>query len=220
MSIPEAIHTLTAHLPEGARLVAVTKTQPVENLRVAYQAGCRLFGENKVQEMVAKQPELPADVAWHLIGHLQSNKVKYIAPFVALIHSVDSLKLLQEIDRQAARNGRVIDCLLQIHIAEEESKFGLDATEAETLLLSEAFGALAHVRVVGLMGMATNTDDMQQVRQEFRGLKNLYDRLSRIERPNVAFSELSMGMSGDYPIAVEEGSTLIRVGSAIFGARN
>ncbi|QJW89019.1 YggS family pyridoxal phosphate-dependent enzyme [Spirosoma taeanense] len=218
--IAEAIRQIETELQGKARLVAVTKTKPVNLLREAYDAGCRRFGENKVQEMADKQPQLPADVEWHLIGHLQTNKVKYMAPFVAVIHSVDSLKLLQEIDKQARKHNRVIDCLLQIYIADEETKFGLLPEEAETLLNAPELNDLIHIRIVGLMGLATNTDDQQQVRQEFRGLKQLYDRLSAVQRPNVAFRELSMGMSGDYLIAVEEGSTLVRVGSAIFGARN
>lgn len=218
--IAESIRRIEHDLEGRARLIAVTKTKPVALLLEAYDAGCRLFGENKVQEMADKQPQLPADVQWHLIGHLQSNKVKYIASFAALIHSVDSLKLLQEINKQAAKHGRVIDSLLQIHIADEETKFGLDPTEAEALLNAPELASLTNTRIIGLMGLATNTDDEAKIRAEFRGLKALYDRLSAINRPNVAFSELSMGMSGDYHIAVEEGSTLVRVGSAIFGARN
>ncbi len=217
--IAEAIHQIEQQLAGRARLVAVTKTKPVPSLWEAYNAGCRLFGENKVQEMTDKQPQLPADVEWQLIGHLQTNKVKYIAPFVSLIHSVDSLKLLVEIDKQAAKHNRVIDCLLQIYIANEETKFGLSAAEAEALLQAPEIDALAHVRIVGLMGLATNTDDQNQIRREFRGLKNLYDRLASLAHPRAEFRELSMGMSGDYQIAVEEGSTLVRVGSAIFGAR-
>jgi hypothetical protein len=221
MSIAEnfrAFEEKLAHSP--ARLVAVSKTQPVEVLREAYDAGCRCFGENKVQEMVAKHEALPPDVEWHLIGHLQTNKVKYIAPFVALIHSVDSLKLLQEINKQAARNNRVQDCLLQLHIAQEETKFGFSYDEAESLLHSDELSALTHVRILGLMGMASNVDDETQIRREFRGLKQFFDRMQReAARPGVSFRELSMGMSGDWTIAVEEGSTLVRVGSAIFGAR-
>lgn len=218
--IGDIIHQLEQELQGRARLIAVTKTKPVPMLQEAYDAGCRLFGENKVQEMADKQPQLPADVQWHLIGHLQTNKVKYIAPFVALIHSVDSLKLLQEINKQGGKNNRVIDCLLQIYIADEETKFGLSAEEATALLKSPELDALPNVRIVGLMGLATNTDDTEQVRREFRGLKQLYDTLASIDRAMIQFSELSMGMSGDYRIAVEEGSTLIRVGSAIFGSRN
>jgi pyridoxal phosphate enzyme (YggS family) len=218
--IAENIQKIEAELNGRAQLIAVTKTKPVAMLQEAYEAGCRMFGENKVQEMVEKQPQLPADVKWHLIGHLQTNKVKYIAPFVALIHSVDSMKLLQEINKQAAKHNRSIDCLLQIYIADEDTKFGLSAEEAELLLTAGELDQLVNVRIIGLMGLATNTDNEAQIRQEFRGLKQLYDRLSAISRPNVAFEQLSMGMSGDYQIAVEEGSTLVRVGSAIFGSRN
>ena len=218
--IADTIRQLEKELQGRARLIAVTKTKPVPLLLEAYDAGCRLFGENKVQEMADKQPQLPPDVQWHMIGHLQTNKVKYIAPFVALIHSVDSLKLLQEINKQAAKNERIIDCLLQIYIADEETKYGLLPDEARYLLNTPELDRLTHVRIVGLMGLATNTDDEGQVRREFRELKQLYDTLALIQRPNIRFSELSMGMSGDYRIALEEGSTLVRVGSAIFGARN
>jgi pyridoxal phosphate enzyme (YggS family) len=217
--IAESIQLIERELAGKARLIAVTKTKPVSMLQEAYDAGSRLFGENKVQEMAEKQPQLPADVNWHMIGHLQSNKVKYIAGFVTLIHSVDSLKLLQEINRQAAKHNRVIDCLLQIHIATEETKFGLSADEAEALLQSPELDQLSNIRIIGLMGLASNTDNQKQVRQEFRGLKQLFDKLATISRTMLHFEELSMGMSGDYSIAVEEGSTLVRVGSAIFGAR-
>ncbi len=205
----------------NARLVAVTKTKPVEDLIAAYEAGCTTFGENKVQEMLAKWEVLPKDIAWHLIGHLQSNKVKYIAPFVQMIHSVDSLRLLQEIDKQAAKNERVIDCLLQIFIAQEETKFGLLPEEAQAILASEELQKLRHIRLVGLMGMASNTDNLAQVRQEFKDLKSLFDTfaLQFNNLPNVVWKELSMGMSGDYLLAAQEGSTLVRVGSAIFGNR-
>jgi PLP dependent protein len=221
MSVKENLKRIESQLAStSGRLIAVTKTHPVETLQEAYAADCKRFGENKVQEMVSKYEALPKDIEWHLIGHLQSNKVKYIAPFVSLIHSVDSPKLLQEINRQAARNQRVIDCLLQIHIAQEETKFGLSETEAKELLQSPQLDELRNVRIVGLMGMASNTENQEQVRREFRGLKQLYDSLSALPpRHNVAFRELSMGMSGDYLIAVEEGSTLVRVGSAIFGNR-
>lgn len=221
--IAENIRQIEAELQtakQPVRLVAVTKTKPVLMLQEAYEAGCRLFGENKVQEMVEKQPQLSADIEWHLIGHLQTNKVKYIAPFVSLIHSIDSLKLLQEVNKQAAKADRIIDCLLQIHIAEEETKFGLSPEEAEALLHSTDLEMLTHIRLIGLMGMATNTDDEIQIRKEFRSLKQVFDQLSTIQKPNVLFTELSMGMSGDYLIAIEEGSTLVRVGSAIFGERN
>lgn len=217
--IADSIRLIESELQDKAKLIAVTKTKPVELLREAYDAGCRRFGENKVQEMVDKYPQLPADVEWHLIGHLQSNKVKYMAPFVAMIHSVDSLKLLQEINKQAAKHDRVIDCLLQIHIADEETKFGLSVEEAEALLNAPELDDLPNIRLAGLMGLATNTEDELQVRREFQGLKSLYDRLSTIQRPMLQFQELSMGMSGDYRMAVEEGSTMVRVGSAIFGSR-
>ncbi|MGF7216104.1 hypothetical protein GGR92_002269 [Spirosoma lacussanchae] len=217
--IAENIRQIETDLQGRARLIAVTKTKPVSMLAEAYEAGCRLFGENRVQEMADKQPQLPADVEWHLIGHLQTNKVKYIAPFVTLIHSIDSLKLLQEVNKQAARYNRVIECLLQIYIADEETKFGLLPDEAAILLNSPELDALPNVRIIGLMGLATNTDDQEQIRREFRGLKTLYDNLATLHRPMLAFRELSMGMSGDYRIAVEEGSTLVRVGSAIFGSR-
>lgn len=219
MTLAERIHHIEGQLPLQTRLIAVTKTKPVAVLREAYDAGCFRFGENKVQEMAEKYPQLSPDIEWHLIGHLQTNKVKYIAPFVAMIHSVDSLKLLQEINKQAAKNGRLIECLLQIHIALEEEKFGLTAHEAHELLTSPELDALANISLVGLMGLATNTNDEQQLRREFRGLKELYDRLALTQHPAVNFRELSMGMSGDYLLAAQEGSTFVRVGSAIFGAR-
>lgn len=220
MTIATNIRQIESQLPEKTRLIAVTKNKPVELLQEAYDAGCRFFGENKVQEMVDKQPLLPADIEWHLIGHLQTNKVKYMAPFVSLIHSVDSLKVLQEINKQAAKHNRVIDCLLQIHIAQEETKFGFDEPEVEALLHAPELAELAYIRIVGLMGMASNTENETQIRQEFRGLKQLFDQLSGFQRPNVHLRELSMGMSSDYLIAIEEGSTMVRVGSAIFGTRN
>jgi pyridoxal phosphate enzyme (YggS family) len=220
MTIATNIQQIEQQLPVQTKLIAVTKTKPVALLQAAYDAGCRRFGENKVQEMVEKQPQLPADIEWHLIGHLQTNKVKYMAPFVSLIHSVDSLKVLAEINKQAARYDRVIDCLLQIHIAQEETKFGFDEVEADALLNSPELDQLTNVRIVGLMGMATNTDDEAQIRQEFRTLKQLFERLRIIQKPNVTLQELSMGMSSDYLIAIEEGSTMVRVGSAIFGTRN
>lgn len=219
MSIAASIQHIEQQLAGRAALVAVTKTKPVTMLQQAYDAGCRRFGENRVQEMAEKQPQLPADVRWHQIGHLQTNKVKYIAPFVSLIESVDSLKLLEEIDRQARKHDRVIDCLLQVYIADEETKFGLLPDEAIDLLQSPDLDNLPNIRLVGLMGIATNTDDEAQIRQEFKTLKQLFDALKSVERPNVALTELSMGMSSDYLIAVEEGSTMVRVGSAIFGSR-
>lgn len=202
-------------------LVAVSKTKPIEDLREAYGAGIRDFGENKVQEIQEKQPLLPADVRWHMIGHLQSNKVKYIAPFVHLIHGVDSFKLLQEINKQGKKIGRVIPCLLQIHIAEEETKFGFDKAELEEMLNSTEFQELTHVQIEGVMGMATFTENQDQVRKEFRGLKQLFEELKTRTLPGfVQLKEISMGMSGDYLIAQEEGSTMVRIGSAIFGRRN
>ena len=220
MSIEDSIHQIEQQIAGRAALVAVTKTKPVALLQQAYDAGCRRFGENRVQEMAEKQPQLPADVRWHQIGHLQTNKVKYIAPFVSLIESVDSLKLLEEIDRQARRFNRVIDCLLQVYIADEETKFGLLPDEVIDLLQSPALDPLSNIRITGLMGIATNTDDEAQIRQEFKSLKQLFDALRSIDRPNVALTDLSMGMSSDYLIAIEEGSTMVRVGSAIFGKRN
>ncbi len=208
---------LTELSQTNARLVAVSKTHPAERILTIYQKGQRVFGENRPQEMLEKQAALPADIEWHLIGHLQTNKVKTIAPFVALIHSVDSLRLLLEIDKQAAKNGRVIDCLLQFHIAQEDTKFGLDETEGIELLKDPSFPALQNVRICGVMGMATFTDNQEQVRQEFRHLKSIFQRLKSEFFPNAEhFREISMGMSGDWRIAVEEGSTLVRIGSLIF----
>lgn len=208
-------------LNPDCKLIAVSKTKPVEDLREAYAAGIRDFGENKVQEIQAKQPEMPADTRWHMIGHLQSNKVKYIAPFVYLIHGVDSFKLLKEIDKQGKKIDRTIPVLLQIHIAEEESKFGFDRAELEEMLASAEFTSLTHVKIQGLMGMATFTENQEQIRKEFRGLNQLFEELKGRKLPEfVDMTELSMGMSGDYQIAQEEGSTMVRIGSAIFGARN
>jgi pyridoxal phosphate enzyme (YggS family) len=202
------------------KLIAVSKTYPVERIKEAYEAGQRIFGENKVQEMTEKYDLLPKDIQWHLIGHLQSNKVKYVAPFVHLIHSVDSLKLLQEINKQGEKNNRIIPCLLQLHIAEEETKFGLSFTEAEELLNSVELTALKNILISGLMGMATNTDNQEQIRKEFRQLKNFFEQQKKqVLKSNVQLTELSMGMSSDYKIALEEGSTMVRIGSAIFGAR-
>jgi pyridoxal phosphate enzyme (YggS family) len=201
-------------------LVAVSKTKSGEEILEAYDAGQRDFGENKVQELREKEPVLPKDIRWHMIGHLQSNKVKYIAPYVYLIHAVDSFKLLKEINKQAIKNGRVINCLLQIHIAEEESKFGLSEKELKALLVSDEFKSLQAVKIIGLMGMATYTDDEAQIRKEFRQLKGLLESVkNKYKRPNIDLRELSIGMSGDYHIALEEGTTMIRVGSKIFGPR-
>lgn len=221
MNIKENIKKVLSALPENVQLVAVSKTKPIELLQEAYTAGQRIFGENKAQEMAVKQQQLPEDIQWHFIGHLQTNKVKYIASFVSLIHAVDSMKLLKEINKQARKNDRVIDCLLEFHIAEEESKFGLSLEDAEAILTSDQFKELDKVRVCGVMGMATYTEDAQQIRSEFRSLKNTFDKLKqKYFADKDYFKEVSMGMSGDYPIAVEEGATLVRVGSAIFGARH
>lgn len=202
-------------------LVAVSKTKPLEDLKKAYDCGIRDFGENKVQELQAKQPEMPEDTRWHMIGHLQSNKVKYIAPYVYLIHGVDSFKLLKEINKQGKKIDRIIPVLLQVHIADEESKFGFDKTELLEMFQDPNFKELTHVQIKGLMGMATFTEDESQIRKEFKGLKNLFEELKNESLPDfVQMEEISMGMSGDYLIAQEEGSTMVRIGSAIFGARN
>ncbi len=204
----------------ACQLIAVSKTKPLPDLQAAYAAGIRDFGENKVQEIQAKQPEMPSDTRWHMIGHLQSNKIKYIAPFVYLIHGVDSFKLLREIDKQGKKIDRIIPVLLQMHIAEEESKFGFDRAELEEMLSSPDFSALSHVQIEGLMGMATFTENQEQIRKEFRSLKSLFEELKTRNLPEfVQLKELSMGMSGDYQIAQEEGSTMVRIGSAIFGSR-
>lgn len=219
--IKDNLAQIRATIADGVRLIAVSKTKPVEDLQEAYEAGQRLFGENKALEMRDKHEVLPKDIEWHFIGHLQTNKIKYIAGYVSLIHSIDSLNLLQAVDKEAAKHDRVIDCLLQFHIATEETKFGLDMQEAQALLESPEFAALQHVRIVGVMGMATNTEDRELIRREFRTLKEYRDTLAEKYFPgHPEFCEISMGMSGDYEIAMEEGSTLVRVGSAIFGARN
>ena len=203
-----------------SRLIVVSKTQPMESLQVAYAAGQRIFGENKAQEMQAKSVALPKDIEWHMIGHLQTNKVKYIAQFVSLIHSVDSIKLLEEIDRQGKKVDRTIDCLLQIYIANEETKFGFSPEEAVELI--ENFpSTLSNIKIIGLMGMATFTDNQEQIRSEFKVMKNIFENLKSRKLPdNISMLELSMGMSSDYKIALEEGSTLVRIGTAIFGERN
>ena len=222
MSIKQNIEHFNQELSSTkAKLVAVSKTKPNEDLLQAYEAGQRDFGENKVQELARKAEELPKDIQWHMIGHLQRNKVKYIAPFVQLIHAVDSERLLVEINKQAAKNDRIIDCLLLVFIAKEETKFGLSESELLELLESDKLKTLSNIRISGLMGMATNTDNTNQVREEFTGLKELFESLkSSLDLPNVQLEELSMGMTGDYKIACDEGSTMVRIGSAIFGARN
>lgn len=207
-------------IPNDVCLVAVSKTKPIDAILEKYNQGQRIFGENKVQELVAKYEGLPKDIEWHLIGHLQTNKVKYIAPFVSLIHSIDSLKLLKEVNKEAKKNNRVINCLLQFHIAQEETKYGLNLEEVKSLLESEEFIQMENVSVVGIMGMASFSDDENQVRDEFRILENTFSILkSHYFKFNDNFKEISMGMSGDYKIAIEEGSTMIRVGSLIFGNR-
>lgn len=221
MSIVQNIAQLQEELQgTSCRLVAVSKTKPVEMIQEAYDAGQRLFGENKAQEMAAKYEELPEDLEWHMIGHLQRNKVKYIAPFVQVIQSVDSLRLLEEIEKQANRFNRIIDCLLQFYIAEEESKFGLSWDEAVGLLESATFRNMKNVRIIGVMGVATNTDNQEQLKKEFRQLRHYFEQLKENYFPEDSFKEISMGMSADYLLAIAEGSTLIRVGSAIFGARD
>ena len=217
MTIRKNLDQITSSLPPHVTLVAVSKTKPLGDLMQAYKAGQRVFGENKVQEMVEKYHLMPDDVLWHMIGHLQRNKVKYMAGFVDLIHGVDSLKLLTEIDKQAQKHNRVIKCLLQIKIARETSKFGLPIQEAEALLSSETFKSLKNVRIVGLMGMASFTTDKLQISKEFKTLKSNFDQLKQ-QRKNLEI--ISMGMSGDYKLAIDCGSSMIRVGSLIFGARN
>jgi len=220
MNIKNNIETITQSLPEKCKLVVVSKTQPIERIAEAYQTGYRIFGENKAQELTVKYEALPKDITWHMIGHLQSNKVKYIAPFVHLIHSVDSIKLLQEIDKQAQKSNRVINCLLQVHIAKEETKFGFSENEILTLIQSEELKNLTHIHIIGLMGMATFTENKDQIRKEFKALSTLFEKIKSLQKlPNVSMQELSMGMSNDYMIAAEEGSTMIRIGTAIFGER-
>jgi len=205
---------------KDCRLIVVSKTHPVEKIKEGYEAGQRIFGENKVQELVAKQAELPKDIEWHMIGHLQSNKAKQLVPVVSLIHSVDSLKLLEEINKQAKKINRVVPCLLQVHIAKEETKFGFDENEVIDLIQSGKIDSLDSVKVTGLMGMATFSENKEQVRNEFKSLKKLFDRIAKMNLPaNMEMKELSMGMSQDYQIAIEEGSTLVRIGTAIFGSR-
>jgi hypothetical protein len=221
MILKEKLARITQDLPATCKLIAVSKTHPVEAIVEAFQAGQRIFGENKVQELVPKYEKLPKDIQWHLIGHLQSNKVKYIAPFISMIHSVDSFKLLEEINKQAKKHNRIIHCLLQIHIAAEETKFGLNETELFQLIEQTGKSDFANVKIVGLMGMATLTDEVEKIKQEFAGLKRLFETLkSKALPPQFEMKELSMGMSSDYQIAIQEGSTFVRVGSSIFGQRN
>ena len=217
MSIADNLKHIKDDLPENVTLVAVSKTKPVKTILEAYNAGQTIFGENKVQEMVDKHKELPKDIKWHMIGHLQRNKVKYMASFVSLIHGVDSLKTLEEIDKQAKKNERVIDCLLQVRIAKEETKFGMTFEQIKELLSSKALKDLSNVNIVGLMGMASFTENMVQVKEEFTSLNNLFQEL-KLADSNISI--LSIGMSGDYPIAIDSGSNMVRIGSAIFGSRN
>ena len=217
MGIKERLVELKSLLPKTVSLVAVSKTKPVTDLMQVYDAGQRIFGENKVQEMAEKYQQMPKDIQWHMIGHLQRNKVKYMAEFVELIHGVDSLKLLTEIDKQAKKHSRVINCLLQIKIATEDTKFGLTKEDAIALLNSDQFQDLKHIHISGVMGMASFTNDAKQVKTEFENLKNTFDTLKKIQ-PEMEI--ISMGMSGDYQLAISCGSTMIRVGSHIFGARN
>jgi hypothetical protein len=218
--IKAQLEEIRSSLPATTVLIAVSKTHPTERIMEAYEAGQRDFGENKVQELVEKYEALPKDIRWHMIGHLQSNKVKYIAPFVHLIHGVDSFNLLKEINKQGQKNGRQISCLLQFHIAQEDTKFGLSLEEAKAFLAGPEFSLLDHVRICGVMGMATFTENTAQIRKEFQNLHAIYQQLqSSYFSSNSEFKEISMGMSDDYPIAMEEGSTLIRVGSKIFGRR-
>lgn len=221
MGIAEKLHAIEGKLPSNVTLVAVSKTKPDEAILEAYQAGHRDFGENKVQDLLAKQERLPADIRWHMIGHLQSNKVKYLAPFVFLLHGVDSLKLLSVVNREAEKSDRVIDCLLQVRIAAEETKFGLPEEELMELIRSDQFSEMSHIRIRGLMGMATYTEISEQIREEFRQLKRIFDTLkgSHFEEQE-SFNLLSCGMSGDFELAIEEGSNMVRIGSLIFGLRN
>ncbi|MGL2964674.1 YggS family pyridoxal phosphate-dependent enzyme [Flavobacterium sp. RSB2_4_14] len=219
MSIQENLLQIKSQLPNHVTLVAVSKTKPVSDLMEAYEAGQRIFGENKIQEMTEKWQQMPKDIEWHMIGHVQSNKVKYMVEYVKLIHGVDSLKLLKEINRHAIRWRKNINCLLQIHIAEEETKFGLDENELADLLNSEEFKEMNNIKVIGLMGMATFTDNQQQIKREFDFLKSIFDKYKQLETSNLKLETLSMGMSGDYQLAIECGSTMVRIGSSIFGGR-
>lgn len=220
MSIQENLQNIKSTLPGHVTLVAVSKTKPIPDLMEAYHAGQRIFGENKIQEMASKYDVMPKDIDWHIIGHVQKNKVKYMAPFVSLIHAVDDVKLLKEINKQALKHNRVIDCLLQIKIASEDSKFGMTSEEATTLLKSHSLSELKNIRITGLMGMATYTDDKNQIKKEFQLLKQTFDTLKPMESFNFKPKIISMGMSGDYEIAIACGSTMIRIGSRIFGERD
>lgn len=219
MSIAENLSQIKSSLPPHVTLVAVSKTKPVADLMEAYNAGQRIFGENKIQEMTEKWEQMPKDIQWHMIGHVQSNKVKYMIPYVSLIHGVDSLKLLKEINRLAVKWRKKVDCLLQIHIAEEDTKFGLDEKELNEILNSEEFKTFENIRIVGLMGMATFTENQEQIKREFLHLKSIFDQHKQIQTSNLKLETLSMGMSGDYQLAIECGSNMVRIGSSIFGSR-
>ena len=222
MSISKNLNNIKFQLPAHVTLVAVSKTKPVTDLMEAYNAGQRIFGENKIQEMTDKWEVMPKDIEWHMIGHVQTNKVKYMAPYVSLIHGVDSLKLLQEINKQAAKNNRVIDCLLQVYIAEEESKFGLDEEELYEILneIQHNKENYKNIKIVGLMGMATFTENQNQIEKEFKHLKTIFDKYKTLNTEHCQLNTLSMGMSGDYQLAISCGSTMVRIGSSIFGTRN
>lgn len=220
MSISENLLEIKSTLPEHVTLVAVSKTKPVPDLMEAYNIGQRIFGENKIQDMADKHETMPKDIQWHMIGHVQRNKVKYMAPFVALIHGVDNYKLLVEINKQAQKHDRVIDCLLQIKIASEDSKFGLSPSEALEIIQSKDFSTLKNIKITGVMGMATFTDNETQVEEEFKLLKSTFDNIKDIIPNSNTFKTISMGMSGDYQLAIKSGSTMVRVGSSIFGVRN
>jgi hypothetical protein len=219
MSIKENLLQIKNALPEAVTLVAVSKTKPVSDLMEAYEVGQRVFGENKIQEMAEKFEEMPKDIQWQMIGHVQTNKVKFMAPFVNLIHGVDSLKLLKEINKQALKNDRIIDCLLQMHIAEEETKFGLDETELDEILVFIKNEEFKNIRIAGYMGMATFTENQDQIKKEFLNLKSLFDKHQTLKTENFQLNILSMGMSGDYELAIDCGSNMVRIGSSIFGAR-
>jgi PLP dependent protein len=219
MSIFQNIKNIKSQIPSTVTLVAVSKTKPISDLMEAYDAGQRVFGENKIQEMSDKWEAMPKDIEWHMIGHVQTNKVKFMAEYVSLIHGVDSMKLLEEINKQAQKYNRKIDCLLQIHIAEEETKFGLNENELNEILTSEAFKKLNNIQIVGLMGMATFTDNQSQIKKEFQNLKLIFDKNKALKTENCNLQILSMGMSGDYQLAIDCGSTMVRIGSSIFGSR-
>lgn len=220
MSITKHLNQIKSTIPENVSLVAVSKTKPVSDLMEAYNAGQRIFGENKIQEMTEKWETMPKDIQWHMIGHVQTNKVKFMAEYVSLIHGVDSLKLLEEVNKQAQKYDRTIDCLLQVHIAEEETKFGLNETELKEILNSETLKKLNNIQIVGLMGMATFTENQSQIKKEFQNLKSIFDNYKNLKSEICNLKFLSMGMSGDYLLGIECGGNMVRIGSSIFGSRN